>query len=489
MATRAAGWIAGHGRVVAIVTSNDHESAAVVVGGLLSGGSVVSLQTPHRGQSIEQYVRYLVVTMQDCGAEFLIVEPGMVGMLDSAPVRVVSSSEVCSFAGETRSDGGGSLIQYSSGATGAPKGIELSCEHVGANVLSTGDGISDGPWVSWLPLSHDLGLVGALLVSWSKGEHLLLRSPLEFARDPLLWLRDIHALRAVNTCGPSFALDMALKRLDLDRTYSAALDSLRMVAIGGEMARPGSLRRFQDSFSAYGLGEGVLCPGYGMAEAALVVSHTEFGTPWKSLYVQSESMHSGAIAPIGGLEYGKDRGPTPAGVVELVSSGEAMHGFSVTPNANGVLQIDGPSMFTGYVRQTPRVGAFNSKDVGVVVDNEVCVAGRADEVVLVRGRNLYPHDLEMLCESFVRAGNAAAVADGDGGLALVIESDSADHRLVANQVRKVVAQGTGVSPSVVAIVERGALLKTPSGKLKRREIGRGLTEGLLPVVFSLKSRE
>lgn len=489
MASRAAGWIAGHGRVVAIVTSNDHESAAVIVGGLLSGGSVISLQTPHRGQSIEQYMKYLTATMQVCGAEFLIVEPEMVAVLEGSQIRVVSSLEVCSFTGGACSDGGGSLIQYSSGATGAPKGIKLSCEHIGANVLSTGDGIPDGPWSSWLPMSHDFGLIGALLLPWSKGEHLLLRTPQEFVRDPLLWLRDIHDHQSVNTTVPSFALDMAVKRLDIDTTFSGSLDSLRMIAIGGEMVRPNTLRRFQERLTTRGLRDGVLCPGYGMAEAVLAVCHTEFGTQWKSVYVNSESMYSGVLEPHGGLEYGKDRGATPPGFVELVSNGEPMHGFSITPNAHGVLQIDGPSVFSGYTGEAPHTGAFNSKDVGVVVEGEVCLAGRADEVIVVRGRNLYPHDLELLCEAFVRAGNAAAVADGNGGLALVIESDSLDHRSVATQVRKVVSQGTGVSSSVVAVVERGSLLKTPSGKLKRREIGLRLADGQLPVLFALKSRE
>ena len=489
MASRAAGWIASNGRVVAVVASNDHESAAVIVGGLLSGGSVISLQTPHRGQSIEQYMQYLAATMQACGAEFLIVEPEMVSILDGSLIRVVSSLDVCNFAGRACSDGGGSLIQYSSGATGSPKGIQLSCDHIGANVLSTGDGIADGPWSSWLPMSHDFGLIGTLLLSWSKGEHLLLRTPQEFARDPLLWLRDIHDHQSVNTTVPSFALDMAVRRLDIDTTFNASLGSLQMIAIGGEMVRPGTLRRFQERLSAHGLGDGVLCPGYGMAEATLAVCHTKFGTPWKSVYVNSESMYSGILEPCGGLEYGKDRGETPTGSVELVSNGEAMHGFSVAPNAHGVLQIDGPSMFSGYTGEAPHTGVFDSKDVGVVVEDEVCIAGRADEVVVVRGRNLYPHDLEQLCESFVRAGNAAAVADGNGGLALVIESDSLDHKSVATQVRKVVSQGTGVSSSVVAVVERGSLLKTPSGKLKRREIGLRLADGQLPVLFALRSRE
>lgn len=489
MASRAAGWISRHGQVVAIVTSNDHESAAVIVGGLLSGGSVVSLQTPHRGQSVEQYTQYLVATMQVCGAEFLIVEPEMIAVLEGSLIRVVSSSEVCSFAGGTRSDGGGTLIQYSSGSTGAPKGIQLSCEHIGANVLSTGYGIPDGPWSSWLPLSHDFGLIGSLFVSWSKGEHLLLRTPQEFVRDPLLWLRDIHDHQSVNTTVPSFALDMAVKRLDISTTFNASLGSLRMIAIGGEMVRPSTLRRFQERLTAYGLRDGVLCPGYGMAEAVLAVCHTEFGTQWKSVYVNSESMYSGVLEPHGELEYGKDRGETPAGFVELVSNGEAMHGFSITANADGVLQIDGPSVFSGYVGEAAHIGAFDSRDVGIIIQDEICVAGRADEVVVVRGRNLYPHDLELPCESFVRAGSVVAVSDGDGGLALVIESDSLDYKAVATQVRKVVSQGTGVSPSVVAVVERGSLLKTPSGKLKRREIGLRLASGQLPVLFALRSRE
>jgi acyl-coenzyme A synthetase/AMP-(fatty) acid ligase len=168
--------------------------------------------------------------------------------------------------------------------------------------------------------------------------------------------------------------------------------------------------------------------------------------------------------------------------VEIVSNGMPLPGYAVSVNEDCVLEVDGPSLYSGYLGKTERIGAHVTGDLGALVCGEVVVIGRADDVIVVRGRNIHPQDVEESCSAFVRAGCVAAVTDGIGGIAVVAEPQDEGYDEAADSIRKAVATTCGVGPSSVVFVARGSLAKTSSGKTKRRGISKDFAGGTLNVV-------
>jgi fatty-acyl-CoA synthase len=494
MTVRGGGWVQHHGGVVACLMENTHEAAAVVVGALLVGGSAVSLPLPHRGQDLPEYIKNTVSSAVSSGASYILCTQTMKALFDPdalVGVRVATFEEACTWGGAVSTTGGGKLIQYSSGSTGAPKGIPLTDAQLGANVEAIASHLgADITVASWLPLSHDMGLVGITLTTWAAGGSATITSPEKFATLPLSWIEALSNNRATISAVPNFALELVLRVWPRVRSQRYDLSALRSLMIGGEVVRADTLRRFTAALSAHGMREEALAPSYGMAEVGLAVSLGGVLSPWSVVGVSTESIAEGTPTIVEGPRPGMRSGTFKDGVTEVVVSGETLSGYRVTADKDSTLLVEGPSLFDGYVGGPLRDGPHRTRDTGLVLENGgVAVLGRADDVIIVRGRNIHPEDIETACANLVRGGMIAAVADGVGGMTLIAEPLNGDAQQSADLIRQAATRASGVAASSVVFVKRGTLEKTPSGKVRRRSLVGRMHKGELSVTSEHRFRK
>ena len=491
LSSNATAWTNAHGKVIGCLFANTHESVATLVGILRAGGTAVSLPLPQRGQAMAEYASNLKNLLTSIECEVIATSQQLAPLLEAAGLTPTTFDEICSFSGHPQESAGGVFVQFTSGSTGTPKGVpvpltalykhsKMMADRLGADVNNR-KGFMMRSSV-WLPMSHDLCLAGFLMPYWSYDADLLMRQPVEFIQNPLMWLDDISEFGSGITAGPNFALELVLKAAARsDKHWD--LSSVRSLKVAGEMVTPGTLRRFQERFGPHGLKPGALGVGYGMAEATLAVSATPLHESWKTCFLDAEELGAGRLVQVGSLQDGNGAVRPDGPVAEFVSCGRAYSDLTLVQDDNFVLHVDGPGIFDGYYRQERRTSPHNTRDLGLLTEGEVVIAGRADEVVVVRGKNLFPQDIESLCDGLVRSGCAVAVSDGLGGLAIVAEANfKVDPKEAASEIRRRVSKASGIGPSRVMFVEQNSLKKTTSGKLQRRAIASGIQSGTLQVV-------
>jgi acyl-CoA synthetase (AMP-forming)/AMP-acid ligase II len=478
---RAARWIAakvGTGGSVAAVLTNSRACVAALFGAWRAGCTVASLPLPSPGMAPHVYAEQITRFYNVAGAQALMLDPAHLPLLADAPPAKHTFDEALSGGARFSSGADGALVQFTSGSVGTPKGIYLTLDAVGAHVeailaaLQPGDGAGS---CSWLPLSHDMGLIGQLLSPLAAGaprfghHRLTLMKPEAFVSNPRSWLRTCAQTRSTITVAPNFALELAVRTSG--RIGSLDLSSLESLIVGSESVHADTLGRFADAFEPLGFRPLAFCPAYGMAEATLAVTIVRPHEPWRSTVLADDASPETAARPI-------------------VSTGFPVEGCEVRVTAPdgvvGPIQFRSPSMLSRYIgadlRLTPD-GFFATGDVGVMDRGELFVVGRGDEVIVVAGRNLYPADIETAVKhEAIRPGCVAAVAAPGGGLAIVVEpkaskASSADLELACRRIRALVAGQTGCAPSTVAFIPRGSLPKTPSGKVRRLAIRNTLATG------------
>jgi len=486
--TGAARWMAAHvgtGGTVAAVLTNTRACVTALFGAWRAGCTVASLPLPARGMATEVYVDQLVRFCDAAGASALMLDPAHTAMLAGAsfPRPVHAFDDVLAGGPAASFDGVAALVQFTSGSVGTPKGIELTLDAVGRHVraiVNVLDPDADEGTCSWLPLSHDMGLIGQLLSPLVAGaarfghHRLTLMKPETFIANPRSWLRTCSQTNSTITIAPNLALELAIRTSG--RVGPIDLSRIRSVIVGSESVHADTLRRFADAFAPVGFRPLALCPAYGMAEATLAVTMVRPGEPWRSV-----------AQPAGG--------PAPAGADRpLVSTGPPLGGTDVRVTAPagavGAIEFRSDSMLSRYIGADLTLtddGYFRTGDIGLMDGGELFVTGRGDEVIVVGGRNLYPADIETtVTHEAIRPGCIAAVAAHDGSLAIVVEPraatmSEAELRIACGKIRTAVASQTGCAPATIAFVPRGSLPKTPSGKLRRLAIRTSLAndEGLL----------
>lgn len=487
-AGRVAALVQSHGTNVAMVLSNTPDAAASVIGGMRAGGRCVSLPLPRRGQDVHEYQTQLRSMLADAECSLLLVDSDMAPLFGT-----VEGVEVVTFAGATSCEAaklvdvpGGSFVQFTSGTTGDNQGVVLTGEQLAANVAATIEAI--GPddrytGLSWLPLSHDMGLVGMLLIPWCVGARLVLRDPADFTARPAGWIDDMSAFRAHVTAAPNFALDLVARDIERHGVGKWDLRAMRQLIVGAELIRPETLRHFQRLLHPYGLHPAALAPAYGMAEMGLAVAMSRPGSVWKSVIVASDGQL---------LEDRADHrtcGPH-TDAKELVSCDRPLDGYTVDA-IEGILTVDGPSRMHSYLGQPFAVGPQTTGDAGfVTVEGDVIVEGRSDDIIVTRGRKLRPDDLEHALGGLVRTGCVAAVAWEDSYAIVAERSDeTSGAHATAVAVRRELSRRAGVAPELIVFVERGSLSKTSSGKLRRHAIGKALEEGGLSELHRFAMRK
>jgi len=291
-------------------------------------------------------------------------------------------------------------------------------------------------------------------------------------------MRACTDFQATTTTSPPFALRLAARSL---RSGSFDLSSLRSFVVGSEPVPADGLREFEAIARGSGLPPTVLCPGYGMAEAALAVAIDPTTRPWESVHVDPEGIAAGEWREV------------EEGGTELVSCGPPVLGTHVRTTGSdrlGELEIRSPSLLSGFVRDdssplTPD-GWLHTADLACLRNGEVYIAGRTDDVLIVAGRNIDARALDAVAGAHpaCRPGNAACVPDGSGRYVVVAEPrtaamDPGDLRAGAREIRVSLASRFAASPSTVVFIERGTLPKTPSGKVRRNHLRSLWAEGKL----------
>jgi fatty-acyl-CoA synthase len=380
-------------------------------------------------------------------------------------------------------------LQYSSGTTGKPRGAMLTHAAVLQNVSAMHarwGWTSDDCSVGWLPLSHDMGLVCQVIVPALAGSRSVFLQPADWIRSPVDLFRAVAEHRGCMTWMPNFAFKHCLDAIPDEALEGLDLSTWRFVGSGGEIVETSLMRRFAARFSEFGMPPDALVSGYGMSENVVTVASTHFGEPWRS-----DPVHRVPLLDHGVAEPGEEGQP---GVVVVTSSGWALAGTEIAvmdgdgrpcPDRHtGDVFVRGDSLMSGYHRNPDATAAamidgwYRTGDLGYLVDGELFVLERHDDMIISQGRNIRPHDVESIARRALGAGNAIAVAfgvhdarKGTQDLVVVCErrkGDDGSHEDVARMLRRDVLAELDVIVSDVRFVERGTIPRTTSGKVGRR---------------------
>lgn len=389
------------------------------------------------------------------------------------------------------------FIQYSSGSTRDPKGVVLTHRNITANIASIRQAArftDRDVALSWMPLTHDMGLIGFHLHMIAGGvTHAVMRTEL-FARRPLLWLGKATELRATILCSPNFGYQHYLKQYEAKHPQGLDLSAVRLVFNGAEPISAELCQRFLQTMRPHGLRAQTMFPVYGLAEASLAVTFPEPGSELGIVYLDRAALSVGQ--PVRHLPADA---PQAAALVRLgtgvpgtevrIADGERA---AVADGVLGHVLIQGDNVTRGYFRDDAATraaiaadGWLDTGDLGVVVDGELVIAGRSKDVIFVSGQNWYPHDLEGIAEQVagVETNKVVAVGaratQGEGGEELVVfvlhRGDVAAFAPTARELRRVLNQQTGLQVAHVLPVTR--IPKTTSGKLQRHVLARAFEDG------------
>ncbi|QET05158.1 amino acid adenylation domain-containing protein [Cupriavidus pauculus] len=384
------------------------------------------------------------------------------------------------------------FLQYTSGSTATPKGVMVSHANIMANEAAIAESFgtrADDVMLSWLPLYHDMGLIGGLMHPLYTGTRLVLMSPGDFLRHPRRWLDAISRFRATISGGPDFAYRLCVDRIR--RTPGDALDlsCWRLAFCGAEPIRAETMTRFAERFAASGFAAGALYPCYGMAEATLLVTGSRAGSGAHIARFDADALAQGRAQPGADADASALVASGFAPSRHLVDIRDVTTGQSLPDGTVGEICIQGPSVMRGYWQRPDATaeaffadGALRSGDLGFRADGRLYVAGRRKDLIIVRGVNVYPQDVEMTVEGAVdavRRGRVAAfpyVYNGIESIGIAAEvartamrggDDAASAAAIAQAIRAVVAEDCGEPPALVLLLQPGELPRTTSGKLQR----------------------
>jgi len=505
-ARRVAGGLAAEGirpgDRVALVFPTGEEFFDACFGALLAGAVPVPLYPPVRLGRLGEYHPRTGAMLAAAGARMLLTDRRVGSLLGEslehagAPVAFRTLDRLP--AGPTPEPATApddlALVQFSSGTTVDPKPVALSHRAILAQVEALNRHWRDVPGVSgvsWLPLYHDMGLIGFIFPAAEHRAELTLVPPELFVARPALWLRTLSRYRAEVSAAPNFAYALCADRIRDEEMEGVDLSSWRVALNGAEAVAPSVLRRFVERFARWGFRPEALSPVYGLSEAALAVTFSDLERPFVTARFDREGLAREGVA----VE--RDEG------VELVSVGRPLprFGLEVRDQAGAALPegrvgriwIRGPSLMEGYLgrpEETARVlvdGWLDSGDLGFLRGGELFLTGRAKDLLILRGRNVRPEDVEHPVDGVpgVRTGCTAAVSwlpEGADGERLVLFVETArtfdgDGKALARACRQRVLEAGAPRPDEVVALPRGALPRTSSGKIRRGEALRRWLDG------------
>ena len=490
----------GQGQSVAIMLPTCLEFFHCYYGILLAGGVPVPLYPPARLSQLEDHLRRQAGILDSCLAPILITVPEAKLAARFLEAEVASLHTVAT-PHELASDGAGeqlvpaalqpddvAFIQYTSGSTGNPKGVVLTHANLMANIRAWGRVIrldSSDVVVSWLPLYHDMGLIGTWLGSLYHACLLVLMSPLDFLARPERWLWAIHTHRGTATAAPNFAYELCLRRLHDDTLQGLDLSSWRLAANGAEPVSPDTIARFSERFGKYGFRPESMAPVYGLAECTVGLAIPPLGRKPIVDHVQREVfLNSGRAVPAAP----DDREP-----LRFVACGHPLSGHQVrivddaqreVPDRTmGHLEFNGPSATSGYLRNPEETKKLihgdwlDSGDLGYVANGDIFITSRAKDMIIRGGRNIYPYELEDAVGKLpgVRKGCVAIFGAHDpaaGTERLVVVAETREKAAAAlaplrRQINQLAVELVGTPTDDIVLAPPQTVLKTSSGKIRR----------------------
>jgi acyl carrier protein len=485
------------GRVAIMLPTSD-EYFYAFMGILLAGGVPVPIYPPARRSQIEDHLRRNSTILRNCGASIMIIIPEAKRFAQVLKTQVESlrslltvtelMAESLSYQ-ETRIGSQDiAFLQYTSGSTGNPKGVILTHANLLANMRTMGDvaQIHAGDvMVSWLPLYHDMGLIGTWLNSLYFASVLVLMSPLSFLSRPERWLWAIHRHRGTLSAAPNFAFELCLKRVRDADIQGLDLSSWRVACNGAEPVSPETVDRFCRRFSAYGFRREAFMPVYGLAESSLCLTFPPLDRgPFIDRIQRDAFMLDGKAIPAGEtdakvLNFVACGRPVPGHEVRIVDPAD----IEVPERLEGRLQFRGPSTTSGYFRNPEDTKLLfhgdwlESGDMAYIAEGEVFITGRIKDIIICSGRNIYPQELEDAIGDMegVRKGNVVVFGTADPAtrteqLVVLAETREEDPRkldALRTEINALTMDLAGTSAYNVVLTPPGTILKTSSGKIRR----------------------
>ena len=491
------------GETVAIMQPTNPGFFYTFYGILLAGCIPVPIYPPFRPHQLAAYAKQEAKILRNAEVRILVTFHEAENISNLLRVFIPSLKEVTTVNAllETKEKAAPynaksddfALIQYTSGSTSAPKGVLLTHQNLLANIRAYGQAIqvtSQDVAVSWVPLYHDLGLIGMWFGSLYHGLPLILLSPLTFLNRPERWLWAIHYHRGTISAGPNFAYELCVNKIDPATIEGLDLSSWRLAASGAEAVQPKTLERFIKKFSAYGFKANTFLPVYGLAESTVCLATPQPGHPTRIDVIERKAFEKKHLAiPLDENVKSENK----KNVLEFVSCGTSLpnHAIRVVDEHNhalperhvGLLQFQGPSSMQGYygnpeaTRAIYHDGWWDTGDLAYLADGEVFITGRRKDTIIKAGRNLYPTEIEELTASIpgIRQGCVVAfgISDAQRGtekLIVVAETRETKAKLreqIIELVTEKIITTLDIAPDHVLLVPPHTIPKTSSGKLQR----------------------
>ncbi len=490
------------GETVAIMLPTCADFFSSFLGVMLAGGIAVPVYPPTRPNQIEAYIERQALILRNAGVRFLISFDRIRAVANVLDGRLPALREVVS-AGELASRGQHLptpdrnpsytfFIQYTSGSTGDPKGVTLTHSNVLSNIRGIGFAVEARPSdtvVTWLPLYHDMGLIGSWLFSLYYGFPITVLSPLDFLVRPERWLWALSDSGGTLCPAPNFAFELCLRKIRDEALEGVDLSPWRVAINAGEPVLPATLKRFAERFRQWGFDSRSFMPFYGLAESSVALTYP---LAWRGPVVDriervAFESHGRAIATgdtaegsSDFLEFVGNGKPLPDHEIRIVGE----DGELLPDRTRGRIHFRGPSRTNGYFQNPEATAAaldsdgwMDSGDLGYVADGELYVTGRLKDCIIKGGRNIIPQDVEMAAWEVdgVRKGCVAAFGciDSTLGTELLVVvaetrvTDPATRKRIRAQVTETVATKLGIPPDDVALAHPGFVPKTSSGKIQR----------------------
>ncbi|MCU1382962.1 MAG: hypothetical protein JWL71_1659 [Acidobacteria bacterium] len=481
------------GDLVALVLPDPEEFLTTLFGASIAGLVPASLYPPATSGDLPRYLELTASILHAAGARAVVTTRALTPSFDAIKGRCPQLAVVLCPADfdapAADPDRQASLddiafVQFTSGSTSSPKGVALTHANVAANIEaflgpSAVAASAHDVGVSWLPLNHDMGLVGMALGALYTGRTCVLLPPELFVRRPTEWLRAITRHRGTVSFAPNFAYDLCVRRVkDLS---GLDLSSWRVAGCGAEPIHPPTLAAFAEKFAPAGFRDTSFLPCYGLAEHVLAATFPPRGRRPRTEVVSADTLTSaGAAVPHDGT----------GAALALVSCGSALPGHRLQIAGEdgaplgerlvGEILLAGPSVMLGYYKQealtaqTIRDGWLHTGDLGYLSGGELFVCGRAKDIIIVNGRKYHPQDLEWAVDGMggVRRGRVVAFGAGERGQAdrvvIVVEpSGTVPSDVLTGQIRREIGNLFGLYVDDVAIVRSGTVGRTTSGKVQR----------------------
>lgn len=487
------------GDTVAIMLPTCEEYFFCFLGVILAGAIPVALYPPTRASQIVDHLERHVEILKNAKTSLLITDGTLLSgvghlmkirgaFLSIADVERVLQGDADDYQALVTRASDIAFVQYTSGSTGSPKGVVLTHSNILSNVKAMGTVLQAGPrdvFVSWLPLYHDMGLIGAWIGSLFFGCKLMVMSPFSFLSSPIYWLQTIERYQATLTAAPNFAYELCLKQISKEDAKKINLSTIRAACNGAEAVDPRTIERFIDVFSESGLSRSAMKPVYGLAESTVGLT---FPRLHDELHIDSVDRKSLEF-----LQKAKVWDKSNGVPIRFVSCGRPLPGHEirivdelnneVAERVEGRIQFRGPSSTSGYLnKDAENKKLFQGKwletgDLGYVAAGELYVTGRIKDVIKHAGRNVHPEELEAAIGlvSGVRKGCVAVFGFLDTAvaterLAVIAETrqnDPAVLQRIESEINGVLTDRSGSPPDIIRLVQPHTILKTSSGKIRR----------------------